>query len=333
MSEHYASFEQSYHGLDAIWLRYGAYEAVAIPGIGGNLVAFRDTEKKLTILREPGESEIEQFRKTPAVYGIPVLFPPNRYEDGKFAWKGTTYQLPINEPENNNHLHGFVHEVPWTVEGHGANALESYLVMSQHVSEGHPMYHYLPFTFTITLRYSLCADGLQQQLTIRNEGKEEMPNLIAFHTAINAPFAEESTADDYSLTLTMDKRRELNERSLPTGKFQTLTHEEELMKSTGINPYFEAMDNHYTAQPVNGRNVMELTDTKQNITLVYDAGTSYKHWMVWNCGASRQFFCPEPQMNMINAPNVQGMDPEEIGLVGLAPGDIFEETSRLYIKS
>ncbi|EFU40227.1 Aldose 1-epimerase [Paenibacillus vortex V453] len=76
---------------------------------------------------------------------------------------------------------------------------------------------------------------------------------------------------------------------------------------------------------------MELTDTRLGKTLVYDVGNSYKQWMVWNNKASRKFFCPEPQINLVNAPNVN-LPADDIGLFGLAPGDIWEATSRLYLK-
>ncbi|MNI90573.1 Aldose 1-epimerase [compost metagenome] len=91
------------------------------------------------------------------------------------------------------------------------------------------------------------------------------------------------------------------------------------------------MDNHYTAVAQNGRNRMELTDSKAGVTLVYDVGTSYKQWMIWNNGATEGFFCPEPQINLVNAPKVD-LPADEIGLFGLEPGEYWEETSRLYVQ-
>jgi len=75
---------------------------------------------------------------------------------------------------------------------------------------------------------------------------------------------------------------------------------------------------------------MELTDRRLGLKLIYDVGTAYKQWMIWNNGASGEFFCPEPQLNLVNAPN-STLPAEEIGLVTLEPGQIWEETSRLYI--
>jgi aldose 1-epimerase len=75
---------------------------------------------------------------------------------------------------------------------------------------------------------------------------------------------------------------------------------------------------------------MDLYDARENVTFVYDVGTAYKQWMIWNNNRSERFFCPEPQINLVNAPNVN-LPADEIGLFGLKPGEIFEETSRIYI--
>lgn len=330
MSYQHTALEEPFHGVPAVWLRFAGYEAAVIPSVGANLVAFRDTEYGYRFLREPEADGMEEFLSSPAVFGIPFLFPPNRYEDGKFPWNGTTYELPINEPKTNNHLHGFLHNVPWNLEEYGSSEAESYVILTQQVDEEHPMYAFLPFTFTIQLRYSLDAFGLRQQYTIVNQGEEAMPNLFAFHTAINAPFAPGSSAEDYRIKVTIGERIELSDRSLPTGSLQQLSAEEEALKGEGINPYFEEMDHHYTAAPQNGRNYMSLTDTRVGATLIYDVGTSYKHWMIWNNKACGQFICPEPQMNRVNAPNLQGIVAEESGLIALQPGEIFEQTARLY---
>ncbi|WP_261381220.1 aldose 1-epimerase [Paenibacillus cremeus] len=325
-----SAYEELYQGEQAVWLNAGPYQAALLPGIGANLIAFRDTVKQYQFLHEPAADEMEAFKANPIIHGIPVLFPPNRYEDGKFPWNGKVYQLPVNEARTGNHLHGFVHNIPWTVESFGAQGGEAQVTLVLQVKEGHSVHAYLPFTFTIRLRYTLSSDGLHQQITVRNEGQESMPCLLAFHTAINAPFAPGSTAADQRFTMTIGERWEMSDRMLPTGSYQPLTAEEELMKRGGVSPYFAAMDNHYTAVPQNGRNRMELTDTRSKVKLVYDVGTTYKQWMIWNSNASGQFFCPEPQINLVNAPNLQ-LPADEVGLFALEPGAIWEETSRLYV--
>lgn len=331
MSTQGQAFEQFFHDEQAVWLQWGAYEAAVLPAVGANLIAFRDKENNYTFLREPSPGEMDGFRTNPGIHGIPVLFPPNRYEDGTFTWNGRTYTFPVNEAKTGNHLHGFFHTAAWSIEDFGSNKTESYVSLNISIDESHPIYKYLPHRFTIKLRYSLNDSGLLQHVSVHNEGTDAMPCMIAFHTAINAPFAPNSTSDDYRFTLTTGKRWELNERMLPTGSYQPLTAEEEAMKTTGLSPFWESMDNHYTTEPQNGRNAMVLTDTRNDVTLVYDVGTAYKQWMIWNNNATPGFFCPEPQLNLVNAPNVN-LPAEQTGLVALEPGGIWEETSRLYVR-
>jgi len=323
-----AQMEQ-YLGEKAIRLVCGHYEAILLPEIGGNLVAFRDTKRQFRFIREPGADEMEAFKKRPMVHGIPVLFPPNRYEDGKFPWNGATYQLPVNEAKTGNHLHGFFYNVPWEVDDYGADESSSYVVVAQRVNESHPDYASFPHAFTIKIRYSLSEDGLQQEVGVRNDGNETMPCALGFHTTLNAPFAPGSTSADCRLRMTIGERVELNERMLPTGRLLALDEQESRLKGEGTSPFFASLDNHYTAAPQDGRNVMELTDTRLNVKLVYDVGTAYKFWMIYNGGGQGGFFCPEPQINMVNAPNAP-FPTEKTGLVSLAPGEVWQETSRLY---
>ena len=325
---------QAYQGLyydeSAIWLMAGQYEAAILPGRGGNLIAFRDVQRNFHFLREPSREQMDTlFRKRPFVFGIPVLFPPNRFDAGRFTYNGVTYNFPINEIEYGNHLHGFLFDATWMVDAFGADERESYAVISVTVDENHPIFAHFPHKFTVQLRYSLTSLGLSQHVLIRNDGDTPMPCMVAFHTTINAPFASDSSSDDYRFTMTMGDRWELNDRMLPTGKYQELTASEQQMKQGGISPFYQTMDNHYTAQSQNGSNRMELTDANHGVTLIYDAGTAYRQWMIWNNEATPGFFCPEPQTNLINAPNVNLSD-EQKGFIVLPPKQIWEETSRLY---
>ena len=308
-------YETDFFGETAVCLKADRYEACVLPRIGGNLISFRQTDRNLHFLREPkNEAEMKTFLQNPTIWGIPVLFPPNRYEDGLFRWNGNVYRFPINEEDKNNHLHGFVHSIPWQVDSMSAENGESQVTLCLNVDESHSVYTFLPHAFTMRIRYTLSERGLLQHVFVQNNGQNPLPCLLAFHTTLNAPFDSESKASDYVFKATIGKRWEVSERMLPTGSEQPLSKDEEKIRHDGINPFFEEMDNHYSAAPVNGSNRMELTDTRTGMKLIYDAGTSYKHWMIWNNGATEGFFCPEPQINRINAPNIKQPD-EEVGLV------------------
>jgi aldose 1-epimerase len=324
------AFAGEFLGEIAVWLRSGNYEAALLPEIGGNLIAFRDTAKGYSLLREPSQDEMADFKARPMVHGIPILFPPNRYKDGKFSLHGKQYEFPINEPKTGNHLHGFFYNIPWEVSDFGTNETESYVVIVQRVNEHHSAYRYLPHTFDFSIRYALSEAGLKQEVIITNLGEAALPCMLGFHTAFNAPFAPSSTKEDITFTMTIGDRWELDDRMLPTGSYQPLAEGEIAMKGSGVSPYFAGLDNHYTSQPQNGINAVTITDAKEKVKLVYDAGTAYKQWMIWNNEANGRYFCPEPQINTVNAPNL-GLPAEQIGLVLLNKGESWTETSRIYL--
>lgn len=321
--------ECEYHGEKAIRLQFGIYEAKVIPAIGANLIAFTNIQHGYSYLHEPTSEEFESFRASPVLHGIPILMPPNRYQDGMLNWNGHVYNMPVNEPERHNHLHGVVYRTPWQVADYGSNEQESFVSLQLKVDEHHDIYSYYPFTYTLTVRYSLSSDGLTQQLRLTNDGTESMPCLLGLHTSINAPFAPGSSAKDYRVKLTIGKRWEMTDRMLPTGKQLSLSEDEVCLRDTGINPFFTALDNHYTAVSQDGSNRMELTDIRLGVTLVYEVDSEYKQWMIYNNDATEGFFCPEPQVNLVNAPNMN-LSADEMGLVCLAPGEQWQATSRLY---
>jgi aldose 1-epimerase len=47
-----------------------------------------------------------------------VLIPwPNRLQDGRYEFDGRRHQLPLNEPEHRNAIHGLVRWANWTTAG------------------------------------------------------------------------------------------------------------------------------------------------------------------------------------------------------------------------
>ncbi|WP_127586236.1 aldose 1-epimerase [Paenibacillus koleovorans] len=328
------AWKGTYQGEQAVWLKAGAYEAAVLPGVGANLIALRDVERGYALLREPQPEEMAGFKASPMVHGIPVLFPPNRYDGGRFEVQGTEYAFPVNEPATGNHLHGLCYDQPWETVDIGSNGQESYAQFEFKRGEGDESYTWFPHPFRLTLRYSLTAAGLVQQIGVYNDSDKPMPCMLGFHTAVNAPFAPGSTTSDCSFTMSIGERWELDGRMLPTERTQPLSAFEQAFGSegAGASPFTEAMDNHYSAKPGPSGNRMVLTDSRARARLVYDAGMAYKQWMIWNDGARGGFFCPEPQINMVNAPNLS-LPAEQTGLVLLEPGCSWSGSSRLYVES
>jgi aldose 1-epimerase len=103
-----------------------------------------------------------------------LLIPwPNRIRDGVYRLDGREHQLPLNEPERGNAIHGLVRWSSWTVAERSGNR-----VVLEHVLHPSPGY---PFTLELRVEYSLSADGLAVRTTAANAGSESCPYGAGAH--------------------------------------------------------------------------------------------------------------------------------------------------------
>jgi len=92
---------------------------------------------------------------------------PNRLQDGSYEFDGRRHQLPLNEPERRNAIHGLVRWATWT-----AAERESHRAVMKHVLYPQPGY---PFTLGIGVEYALSESGLQVLTTATNLGADPCP--------------------------------------------------------------------------------------------------------------------------------------------------------------
>ena len=99
--------------------------AVIVPGVGGTCNRYVWEHEGASLELISGAPDYETLRKSPILYGNPILFPfPNRIRDGHFDFQGRHVSLPLNEPERHNAIHGLVLDRPWEVVGQGASDSE-----------------------------------------------------------------------------------------------------------------------------------------------------------------------------------------------------------------
>jgi aldose 1-epimerase len=134
-----------------------------------------------------------------------VLIPwPNRLEDGCYEFNGRRYQLPLNEPEHHNAIHGLVRWSTWT-----ATEREPHRVVMEHILYPQPGY---PFLLGISIEYGLSNSGLQVRTTATNLGTQSCPYGSGAH-----PYLTLGTATIDGLILQVPGQTVLrsDERGLP----------------------------------------------------------------------------------------------------------------------
>jgi len=326
----------SWQGLDAVLLETNVYEAIIVPSVGANLVRLFNKEKQVDILRTPTPEEMEIFTSRPQIFGVPLLFPPNRIEDGKYSFAGKNYEFPITIPDQNNYHHGIIKSQPFTIT-HTRYSSDAVEVEASFFSNriNLAIYENFPHEFVCKIRFILSDNELTHIITFTNLGTKPMPFGIGYHTPLRIPFSKNTDKSDYKLRLSIGKRWELSDRSLPTGTLLELNEEELLLRGEGLNPTGKPIESAFTdeALSINGKpyHGAILTCQKDNVNVYYEVDNKFKHWTLWNNGGDVNWFCPEPQTWAINAPNLQ-LPAEITGMQAINGGKSWSGTTRLYVR-
>ncbi|HEY3285411.1 MAG TPA: galactose mutarotase [Armatimonadota bacterium] len=145
-----------------------------------------------------------------------VLIPfPGRVKGGRYAFKGVEHQMPINDKEGPNAIHGFLRELPWDSEQPNDAEARFHFAMDAKAYEkvGYP------FSLDVALRYALRDEGLVTEFRVRNTGDGPAPVGVGFH-----PYFVVGTdsVDEMSLTLPADRYLEFDKGMMPTGELLPL---------------------------------------------------------------------------------------------------------------
>ena len=295
--------------MKTLTYRDDAWQAV-LAETGGNLIRLRHRALGLDILRTPPSHRA--FEEKPQVWGLPLLFPPNRIADGRFTWNGRAYALPVNEPARNNRLHGFLHARPWQLE-RLPDGLAATCRFTADALWPHPFTARVEYVFTQYIAY--------QHITFINTGSEPMPFLFGQHSAFRLP------RPDSSIRVTLAPERfEMDARWLPTGRRLPMPQRRFDNRSGAVSCHAEILPDG------KGFRGAVIEHPSLGAAVVYEVDANYRFWVLWNDGGRRRFFCTEPQTCAVNAPNAQ---PRlgETGLRGLAPGESLTLETSLRVVS
>ncbi|MDO5570963.1 MAG: aldose 1-epimerase [Bacteroidales bacterium] len=326
--------KSTYNGVESVEFSAGGYSSIMIPSMGANVVSLKNTDKGIDILHSPRKEDMETFFSRPQIFGIPVLFPPNRIADGIYSWNGKTYHYPITIQNQNCYHHGILKSLPFTVTRTEINK-DSVEVeaafFSNMINDG--IYQNFPHLFQCRINVMLSSEGLSHTITFINDGEDEMPLGVGFHTPINIPF--EKGKGEYKMWLSAGEEWELNERTLPTEKLLAISGEFTKLRGDGMNPVGEAIEKGFTNKPIfmNGKeyNGAIFQNTKTGNAVFYETDDCFGHWTVWNNGGDKGYMCAEPQTWAINAPNLS-LDADITGFRVLEGGDAWSATTKLYVK-
>jgi aldose 1-epimerase len=136
-----------------------------------------------------------------------VLLPwPNRIQDGRYEFEGECHQLPIDDPDEQDAIHGLVRWASWAV-----GERQPHRVVMTHLLHPQPGY---PFSLDVSIEYLLSEQGLRVRTTATNVGATSCPYGCGAH-----PYLTVGTPTVDSLIMRAPGRTVLrsNERGIPVG--------------------------------------------------------------------------------------------------------------------
>jgi aldose 1-epimerase len=136
-----------------------------------------------------------------------VLIPwPNRIQDGRYSFDGEDHQLPLDDVEEQDAIHGLVRWASWTAAGRAEDR-----VVMEHTLHPQPGY---PFSLALSVEYLLSEEGLLVRTTATNRGPRPCP-----YGSGNHPYLASAEPSVDSLTLRVPARTLLrsDERGIPIG--------------------------------------------------------------------------------------------------------------------
>ncbi|MBP3647736.1 MAG: aldose 1-epimerase [Clostridia bacterium] len=306
--------------MENIVLELNSSRAEICADMGCNCISY--ITEGCELMRRPASPEVH--RNAPNVYGVPLLFPPNRIRGGRFTFDGREYQLPITEPERGNFIHGTLSETAFDVVEQTAASV----MLRYEATEDKP-YLTFPHAFDIVVRWELKEDGLHHTVTATNRSQSRMPVGVGFHTALNAYFMPDDREPSHYRIRLSSEEEIVNgpPMFIPTGERKRDTELLTLLNGEGYQPQGEYMSRHL----LRGDGGAQLVHLPSGRSVHYDVSDALRYWVLWNGNGTQGFVCPEPQTWMIDAPN-QSQDTEKSGFRALEPGESLTVQTHLYLR-
>ncbi len=313
--------ETTFLEQDAVHVRLGNLSVTLVPRWGSNLISLKFND--VDLFRVP--QTVDQFIASPVLYGMPVLFPPNRIEGGTFTFNGRTYCFDINETKLHNHLHGFLHTRPWRLlSAHYQRdvvVLKTQFDSSQHSD----VLRQFPHLFLVEMTFHIYKNTVRTRTEITNQDSTPFPWGLGYHTTFNFPLSGDSIPNQSRLYLSAYKQWELNHNLIPTGVLLDIPFSKKM--EGGLDLTDTPLDDVFLSSVTrSGRNEAVLHDLNTGMKVIYRADSNFLHWVVYNADAKQGFLSLEPYTWVTNAPNV----PQPKSLTGfrvLSPGEsVFVET-------
>src|SRR5688500_8869489 len=290
-------------------------EALIWPGLGNNCIEAR-LPLALDSLSEivdalKGPPSLAELRKTPAFWGVPLLFPfPSRVPRGEYEFEGRRYTMPRD-------FHGFALDTAWRALSTEADDTSATLT-SVLTSEEHPeTLEGYPFPYRVAAEYTLSAEGLRLDVRVTNAGTGNMPFGYGAHPYFRLPLGETGSFGECLIRVPANRKWDRPDAPDLHGPLPLV---EKIYN--GVYTDLDLTDGLVecsVTDPVNGvEAVMRATPNHPVVVVYTHAGAESVCFEPWTC---------PPNVFNLAARGVEGH-----GLIVLGPGEEWTGTMWLSLR-
>ncbi len=303
------------YGYDLVTMTGAGHEVRILPQAGFNLYYWTFEGKE--IFMEP--TDITAFGTK---YGNPILFPtPNRIRNATYVWHGKEYVM--TKRGQKVLLHGLVNDETFTITRLEAKDDCAICAATISIAPDNALYEGYPFPCTLLVTYTLSAAGLHMDISIKNDGGEEMP----FGFAVHPYFSKRGDANKVAIKVPVKRYYEADDALIPSGKILPADEGKVLWDD------FHSVESLYLDNVFRGMS----SDTEslvryEDVIVHIHASDCFRNAVVYT-PHDRPGFCIEPQTCATNFINMheQGLI-DESGLMVLPAGKTFKCTVDLTVE-
>lgn len=253
------------------------------------------------------EPDVGRLSRAESYHAAKLVPWPNRIRDGRYAFRGKRYQLPINEPARNNALHGLLYNRQMKVVKNEAKVDSAMLVLGYGFDGSDRGY---PFQLEVRITYRLDAKGFSCTTRARNIGTRPLPFADGWHPY----FTFGGQIDGLRLEMPARQFFNVDKQMIPVGR------EDFVFDGNLSEAKFD------TGFIIHGEGKTRLIDQARNIAIVLWQDKSYPYLQAYT-PESRKSIAIEPMSAATDAFN------SGEGLAVLQPGEEFRGEYAVFLES
>ena len=164
------------------------FEAVIFPNLGASLQKLIVNSTKIIDEIKPKTTHLKKYSNQ---FNSSILFPfPNRIANGKYIFNNKSFELEINDIENNNALHGQVFNAPFELKNSEVSTDKALLTFNFNQTNKIKGF---PFLYGIELTYVFTPKTVELLFKITNNDNCSFPFGIGWHPYFCVENLQEST--------------------------------------------------------------------------------------------------------------------------------------------